>query len=69
MKVMVKNGRVGTLVGNCHVIFDNYDSYSYTVPANDIVKAWNDKEFEEFMKEVNETAKEDMKESLEEYQN
>ena len=57
MKVMVKNGKVGTLVGDCHVIFDNYDGYSYTVPANDIVKAWNDKEFKEFMKEVDETAK------------
>lgn len=57
MKVMVKNGKVGTLVGDCHVIFDNHDGYSYTVPANDIVKAWNDKEFKEFMEEVNETAK------------
>lgn len=60
MKVMVKNGSVGTLVGDCHVIFDNYDGYSYTVPANDIVKAWNDKEFKEFMEEVNETSKEDV---------
>lgn len=57
MKVMVKNGRTGTLIGNCSVIFDNFDGYSYTVPANDIVKAWNDKEFKEFMKEVDETAK------------
>lgn len=57
MKVMVKNGRIGTLVGNCSVIFDNFDGYSYNVPANDIVKAWNDKEFKEFMKEVDETAK------------
>ena len=32
MKVMVKNGRVGTLVGNCSVIFDNHDGYSYSVP-------------------------------------
>lgn len=60
MKVMVKNGRVGTLVGNCSVIFDNFDGYSYTVPANDIVKAWNDKEFKKFMEEVDETAKEDV---------
>lgn len=57
MKVMVKNGRTGTLIGSCSVIFDNFDGYSYTVPANDIVKAWNDKEFKEFMKEVDETAK------------
>lgn len=57
MKVMVKNGRIGTLVGNCSAIFDNFDGYSYTVPANDIVKAWNDKEFKEFMEEVDETAK------------
>lgn len=69
MKVMVKNGRVGTLVGNCSVIFDNYDGYSYSVPANDIIKVWNDKEFKDFMEEVDKTAKEDMKESLEEYQN
>lgn len=55
MKVMVKNGSTGTLVGSCSVIFDNYDGYSYTVPANDIVKAWNDKEFKNFMEEVNET--------------
>ena len=53
MKVMVKNGRVGTLVGNCSVIFDNYDGYSYTVPINDIVKVWNDKEFKDFTEEVN----------------
>ena len=57
MKVMVKNGKVGTLVGDCHVIFDNHDGYSHTVPANDIVKVWNDKEFKEFMEEVNETSK------------
>lgn len=60
MKVMVKNGRVGTLVGNCSVIFDNFDGYSYTVPANDIVKVWDDKEFKEFMEEVNEISKEDV---------
>lgn len=60
MKVMVKNGRTGTLVGVCHVVFDDYDGYSYTVSANDIVKAWNDKEFKEFMEEVDETAKEDI---------
>lgn len=59
MKVMVKNGRIGTLVGNCSVIFDGYDGYSYTVPANDIVKAWNNKEFKEFMEEVDETSKGD----------
>ena len=69
MKVMVKNGRIGTLVGNCSVIFDNHDGYSYSVNTNDIVKVWNDKEFEDFMEEVDKTAKEDMKESLEEYQN
>ena len=56
MKIMVKNGRIGTLVGTCSVIFDNFDGYSYTVPANDIVKAWNDKEFKQFMEEVNETS-------------
>lgn len=36
MKVMVKNGRVGKLVKDIHVIFDNYDKYSYTVPVEDI---------------------------------
>lgn len=60
MKVMVKNGRVGTLVGDCHVVFDDYDSYSYTVSVNDIVKVWNDKEFKEFMEKVDETSKEDI---------
>lgn len=54
MKVMVKNGRVGALVGDCHIVFDNYDSYSYTVPVNDIIKAWNDKEFKDFMEDVEE---------------
>lgn len=53
MKVIVRNGRVGTLVGNCSIIFDNYDGYSYSVPANDIVKIWNDKEFKDSMEEVN----------------
>ncbi len=53
MKVMVRNGRVGTLVGNCSIIFDNYDGYSYSVPANDIVKIWNDKEFKDSIEEVN----------------
>lgn len=69
MKVMVKNGRIGTLVGDCHIVFDNYDGYSYTVSANDIIKAWNDKEFKEFMEEVNEIAKKDIEENLEEYKN
>lgn len=69
MKVMVKNGKVGTLVGDCHVIFDNHDGYSYTVPADDIVEVWNDKESKDFMEEVNETSKEDVEENLEEYKN
>lgn len=60
MKVMVKNGEVGTLVGDCHVIFDNYNGYSHTVPANDIAEAWNDKESKDFMEEVNETSKKDV---------
>lgn len=59
MKVMVKNGKTGKLIGDCHVIFDNEDGYSYTVPANDIIKAWNDKEYSQFMKEVDETSKGD----------
>lgn len=60
MKVMVKNGSVGTLVGDCHVIFDKHDGYSHTVPVNDIVKVWNDKESKNSMEEVNETSKEDV---------
>lgn len=60
MKVMVKNGKVGLLVGNYSVVFDNHDGYSYTVPVNDIVKAWNDKEFKEFMEQINEVSKEDI---------
>ena len=37
MKVKLKNGRIGTIVGDVHIVFDNYDSYSYTVPSEDIV--------------------------------
>ena len=38
MKVKLKNGRIGELVGNAHIIFDNGDGYSYTIPASDIEK-------------------------------
>lgn len=38
MKVKLKNGMIGNLVGDVHIIFDNGDTYSYTVPANDIVE-------------------------------
>lgn len=34
--VTLKNGRTGKLVKDIHVIFDNYDKYSYTVPVEDI---------------------------------
>ena len=37
VKVKLKNGRIGTIVGDVHIVFDNYDSYSYTVPSEDIV--------------------------------
>lgn len=36
MKVKLKNGKIGKLVGDIHIIFDNGDGYSYTVPASDI---------------------------------
>lgn len=38
MKVKLKNGRIGELVNNVSIIFDNGDGYSYTVPASDIEK-------------------------------
>lgn len=38
MKVKLKNGMIGNLVDDVHIIFDNGDTYSYTVPANDIVE-------------------------------
>ncbi len=34
--VTLKNGHTGKLVKDIHVIFDNYDQYSYTVPVEDI---------------------------------
>ena len=37
VKVKLKNGRIGTIVGDVHIVFDNYDGYSYTVPSEDIV--------------------------------
>lgn len=37
MKVKLKNGRTGELVGDTHIIFDNGDGYIYNVPAEDIV--------------------------------
>lgn len=36
--VTLKNGSTGKLVKDIHVIFDNYDKYSYTVPIEDISK-------------------------------
>lgn len=38
MKVKLKNGMIGSLVGDVNIIFDNGDTYSYTVPANDIIE-------------------------------
>lgn len=38
MKVKLKNGMIGNLVGDVSIIFDNGDTYSYKVPANDIVE-------------------------------
>ena len=36
--VTLKNGKTGKLVKDIHVIFDNYDKYSYTVPVEDITE-------------------------------
>lgn len=36
--VTLKNGSTGKLVKDIHVIFDNYDKYSYTVPVEDIIE-------------------------------
>lgn len=36
--VVLKNGRTGKLVEDIHVIFDNFDGYSYTVPVEDITE-------------------------------
>ena len=36
IKVKLKNGCKGQLVKDVHVIFDNYDNYSYTVPIDHI---------------------------------
>lgn len=41
MKVILKNGKVGTLVKDVHVKFDDEDEYSYSVPSEDILKLQN----------------------------
>lgn len=38
MRVILKNGKTGRLVKDVHIIFDDGDGYSYTVPADDIVE-------------------------------
>ena len=51
MKVKLKNGLVGKLVKDVHIIFDNHDKgYSHTVPAEDI-KSESD-EIKEKLEEV-----------------
>lgn len=44
MKVILKNGKVGTLVKDVHVKFDDEDEYSYSVPSEDILKLQNNEE-------------------------
>lgn len=51
MKVKLKNGLVGKLVKDVHIVFDNHDKgYSHTVPAEDI-KSESD-EIKEKLEEV-----------------
>lgn len=38
MRVILKNGKTGRLVKDVHIIFDDGDGYSYTIPTNDIVE-------------------------------
>lgn len=40
MKVILKNNKVGTLVKDVSIIFDNGDGYSYKVPVDDILKEY-----------------------------
>lgn len=40
MKVILKNNKIGTLVKDVSIIFDDGDGYSYKVPANDILKEY-----------------------------
>lgn len=51
MKVKLKNGMIGNLVGDVHIIFDNGDTYSYTVPTNDIVEEVKNKNYKNMNKE------------------
>jgi hypothetical protein len=38
LRVILKNGKIGKLVKDVHIIFDDGDGHSYTVPANDIIE-------------------------------
>lgn len=40
MKVILKNNKIGTLVKDVSIIFDDGDGYSYKVPADDILKEY-----------------------------
>ena len=40
MKVILKNNKIGTLVKDVHIVFDNGDGFSYTVPSDDILKEY-----------------------------
>lgn len=42
MKVILKNNKIGTLINDVSIIFDNGDGYSYKVPADDILREYID---------------------------
>lgn len=52
MKVILKNNKIGTLVKDVHIIFDNGDGFSYTVPAEDILKEYIERNKTTDMNEV-----------------
>lgn len=52
MKVILKNNKIGTLVKDVSIIFDDGDDYSYKVPANDILKEYIERNKTTDMNEV-----------------
>lgn len=53
MKVKLKNNLIGTLVKDTSIIFEN-DSYSHTVPSNDILYEVNSKLLQEIERIIEE---------------
>lgn len=47
MNIILKNGKIGKILNNVSVLFDNGDGYTYTVPVNDIAGVYisEDKKF------------------------